>query len=114
MDRAALIAAMQATASAKPKPVTVPVWGTVYVRSLTVAEVEEQADDTANKDDKNRIARGAARLICDEKGKRLFDPANKDDIALLASQPWDLLRVVVSASQADIEGEAGKAKGASS
>ena len=114
MDRAALILAMQATASAKPKPVTVPGWGAVHVRSLTVAEVEEQTADTANKDDKNRIARGAARLICDEKGKRLFDPTNADDVALLASQPWELLRRVIEASNAEIEGDAGKASGASS
>lgn len=99
--REALIAAMRQTAQIKPKAVTIQGWGTVYVRHLTVAEVDEQAQDTANKDDKNRIARGAARVLCDEHGARIFDPGNADDVALLASQPWALLRQVL----ADSEGE---------
>lgn len=90
-----LIAAMRATASSKPRAVKTKSWGTVFVREVTVAEIDEQTSDTADGKDKNRIARGAARVICDEDGKRLFDPANEADVELLASQPWSLLRAVI-------------------
>lgn len=106
MDRASLIAAMQAVAAEKPKAVTVPKWGTVYVRQLTVAEVDTQAADTADKGDKNRIARGACRVLCDESGARLFDPDDATDVALLASQPWALLRQVLNTSEGGSEAEA--------
>lgn len=99
MDRAALIAAMQATASSAPSSVEVPGWGTVYVRQLTVAEVEEQAADTADGQDKHRIARAAARVLCDASGERLMDPRSDDDVALIAAQPWSLLRRVLELSE---------------
>jgi hypothetical protein len=89
---------MQATAAQKPREVFVQGWGTVYIRSLTVAEVEEQSADTANDKDKNRLARSAARLLCDEKGQRLLDPDNAEDVKLLAEQPWKLLRSILNAS----------------
>jgi hypothetical protein len=103
MNRDQLITAMQQTAIEKPRKVEVPVWGAVYVRALTVAEVEAQTDDTTDKKDKNRLARAAARVLCDEAGKRLFDPDNAGDVQLLASQPWKLLRQVLS----DPDDEAG-------
>lgn len=101
MDRTSLIAAMQATANPTPRKVTVTGWGTVYARALTVDEVEEQTADTASKGDKQRMARAAARVICDEKGVRTFDPASEDDIKLLGSQPWKLLRKVLELSEAE-------------
>lgn len=96
MNREELIAAMQATATEAPRAVTVPKWGTVYIRDVTVAEVEEQTDDTADKKDRRRIARAVARVLCDEKGTRLFDPDDPDDVALLAKQPWKLLSKVIA------------------
>lgn len=98
--KAEFLAALQATAAVKPKAVNVPGWPTVYVRALTVAEVEAQTEDTANKDDKHRIARGAARVMCDADGNRLIDPDNQDEVNLLASQPWSLLRLVLEGSDA--------------
>lgn len=103
MDRASLIAAMKAVAAEKPRAVTVPKWGTVYVRQLTVAEVDEQAADTKDKDDKNRIARSACRVLCDESGVRVFDPDDANDVALLASQPWAMLRKVLATSEGEPE-----------
>jgi hypothetical protein len=103
MNRSELIAAMQLTAAEKPVPVEVKGWGTVYIRALTVAEVEEQADDVADKNDKSRIARGAARLLCDEDGKMLFDPKNEEDIKLLAKQPWRLIRKIIDASDINLK-----------
>lgn len=107
MTREELIAAMQQTAGEKPTAVKVKGWGTLYIRSLTVAEVEQQADDTADKKDKDRIARAAARVICDESGKRLLDPDNEKDVALLSSQPWTMLRKVLSASGTDTGDDSG-------
>jgi hypothetical protein len=103
MDKATLVAAMRQTAEAKPTKVDVPKWGVVYVRALTVEEVEEQSNDTESKD-KNRVARGACRLICDEKGNRLFDPKSEEDVKLLASQPWSLLHKVIKASEEEVQG----------
>jgi len=96
MNRADLIAAMQATAARAPRPVDVPGWGQIFVRDVTVAEVEEQNEDTADQKDKLRLARGAARVICDEAGARLFDPGSEDDVKLLAAQPWRLLRLALA------------------
>lgn len=103
MDRATLIAAMQATAAEKPIAVQVPKWGTVYVRQVTVAEVEEQTADTEKRDDKFRMARGACRVLCDANGKRLFDPNSDADVKLIAAQPWPLLRRVLSASDGETD-----------
>lgn len=106
MDRNALIAAMELTAAEKPIAVTVPKWGTVYVRQVTVAEVDEQSADTGDAadgdagkpKDKMRLARGACRVLCDEFGVRLFDSNKPEDVALIAKQPWPLLRQVLAAS----------------
>lgn len=102
VNREALIEAMRATATEAPRAVEVPKWGTVYVRDVTVDEVEEQTQDTANEKDKHRIARGVARILCDENGARLFDPDDADDVALLAKQPWKLLSKIVEVSKGDL------------
>jgi hypothetical protein len=102
MDRAQLIAAMQATADKPPVPVVTKEWGTVFVRPLTVDEADSlQGQDATGAKDKRRLARGACRLICDETGQRLFDANNEDDVGLLARQPWTLLRKVLSAADDD-------------
>lgn len=107
MDRNALIAAMQATAAAPPTAVKVKGWGTVHIRALTVSEVEDQSEDTADKQDKNKIARAAARVMCDEGGKRLFDPDSEADVELIAKQPWPLLRKILTASGSQFGDEPG-------
>lgn len=96
MDRSALIAAMQATAAAPPVAVEVEGWGRVYVRALTVAEMDEASEVESS--DKNKVARGACRVICDETGHRLFDPKSDADVELIAKQPWSMLRKVLAAS----------------
>ena len=104
MIRADLIEAMQATASLPPKPVEVPGWGTVYVRAITVDEIEEQTADTQPSQNKRRIARGVARVLCNAAGERMFDPGSEDDVALISRQPWTLLRRVLAVAD---EGPAG-------
>lgn len=105
MNRDELIALMRSTADEKPTKVKVKEWGDIYIRSLTVAEVQVMTETVEAGKDKNALAKGAAMLICDEKGKRIFDPENAEDIALLASQPWRLLNQVTDASKKLIEGD---------
>lgn len=105
MDRAALIAAMQASVAAPPVAVTVPGWGTLYVKPPTVAEVDAASSATEPEDGKpRRFARAAARVICDADGVRLFDPASEEDVSLLAAQPWSMLQQVLAAVGASTEG----------
>ena len=96
-----VIAAMRATAAEPPRKVNIPKWGDIYVRDVTVAEIEDQTEDTADKKDKHRIARAAARVLCDEEGELLFNADDPEDVALLARQPWKLL------SAAIVEGSSG-------
>lgn len=98
MDRATLIAAMEAAAVAKPVPVEVPAWGgTLHVRRLSVADMEEASSAERPKDKRN-LSRAAARVLCDEAGQRLFDPSNEADIDLIARQPWAVLQQILDAS----------------
>lgn len=104
MDRAQLIAAMQATAAQKPVAVPTKAWGTVFVRPVTVAEVDEEQQGEAGAKPlagKSKLARGACRVICTEAGERIFDPSNEADVELLASQPWALLRQLLTAADGD-------------
>jgi hypothetical protein len=97
MNRDALIAAMQATASAPPTKCDVDGWGTLYLKPLTVEQCDLQQQETeVEGKDRLRFARGAARLICDEQGKLLFDPENAEDLELLAKQPWAKLKQVIT------------------
>lgn len=104
MDRKALVKAMQDTAASAnaPRPLEVKGWGTVYVRAMLVSEVEAQANDTADGKDKNRFARAAARVLCDEKGQLLFDADKEEDVKLLAAQPWKALRMVLEETEKDL------------
>jgi len=87
----------QRTAEIKPRKVVVAGWGELYVKGLTVADV--QADqEKGDTEDKRTLAIGAARIICDEAGNLLFDRTSEEDIALLSKQPWGLLSKVITAS----------------
>lgn len=90
---------MMATATVAPKAVDTKEWGTVHVRAITVAELEDQSEDTADWKNKRRIARGAARVICDQAGGRVFDPDDQDDVDLIARQPWFLLKQVIDTAE---------------
>lgn len=107
---ASLIEAMKSTATPSPVAVDVAQWGRLYVRPQTVEEVdafsELDKDADANETSrKRRLARGAARVICDAQGKRLFDPTNEEHLTLLAQQPWPLLQKVLA--KVNLEEEAG-------
>lgn len=76
-------------------PVTIPGVGTMFVRALTVAEVEDEEAPTGDKaaDKKGRLARSAMRLLCDAEGNRMsFEPS---DIDLFRAQPWEVLQKIL-------------------
>lgn len=91
-----LRARILATASPKPNFVDVPTWGRVWVKVLTVAEVDDVKSDP---NDKQRIARGAARVLCDESGTLLFDHTVDADVQAIATLPWPELRLVLAAGE---------------
>lgn len=97
-SREKIIEAMKQTAVQAPRKITVPKWGDVYVRDVTLAEVEDQDADTADGKDKLRLARAAARVMCDEHGALLFDSSDADDVRLLSQQPWKLIQKVLAAA----------------
>lgn len=77
MTKDELRAKILATSNPKPVPVDVPEWGGVFVRPLLVGEIE---DNNADIDPKLRMARGIARMLCDENGELLFDPESTSDL----------------------------------
>lgn len=93
---------MTATAGGTIRPCPpIDGWPQLYVRKQLVDEVEIATDDEPEgaPKDKRTLARGAARLICDENGQRLFDPKNEVDVALLGKQSWEMLQQVLAAAE---------------
>ena len=104
MNREELMAAMAATAAPKLIEVTVEGWGLLYVKPPTVEEVDDATDEDKKQETQHRrLARGAARIICDAKGTRVFDPKNPADLTLLAQQPWALLQKVLAATDVKVD-----------
>lgn len=117
MNRADLIAAMQATASPRAVPVTVPKWGTLWVKPVTVEEADANTEAPSVAEEggkKRRLARAAARIIYDGEGNRMFDPSNKDDVDLLAVQPWSMLQLVIGAADGTAADDSGNSDSAAS
>ena len=82
----------------KPARVEVPEIGQpVYVRKLTLGEVEQQAAD-AKSGDQSRLAYAVARVLVDDEGTPLYDRDNPDDIAKLLKQPWPLINRLLDES----------------
>lgn len=80
-------------------PVDIPGVGKLFVRALTVAEVEDEETPPGDKpaDKKGRLARSAMRLLCDADGARLaFEP---EDIDLFRAQPWEVLQKLLTAAR---------------
>jgi len=98
MNKQELRAKILATANPKPTPLkNMPEWGDVYVKRLTVGEVESLSSDI---DPKLRSARGVARVLCDANGERLFDPASVEDLFAINSLPSESLNRISEAMEA--------------
>ena len=91
MDKAALRARILATANPKPMPVDVPAWGTVYVKPLTVGDIEAFSNDV---DPALKAARSIARVLCDEHGELIFDATSAEDLFAINGLPMDALRSI--------------------
>ena len=86
MKATELRAKILASATPKPAPVETKAWGTVYVRMMTVADVDGQ--NVSDPTDKAQIARSVCRVLCDESGELLFDVRNPEDVLLVSSLSW--------------------------
>lgn len=94
MSREDLRARILATADPKPLPIKgIPGWEGVYVKPLTVGQIEDQSEI----DPKVRTARGLARTLCDAEGALIFDPGSPDDLALLNRQGASILKTISEA-----------------
>ena len=67
-------------------------WGTLYIRQLTLRDIETIAKD-ADKDDRN--ARMCCRVLCDESGKRFFNPDDPADVELVAGLGMARMKLVM-------------------
>lgn len=117
LDRAAFLAALQATATPALKPAHLPGVGSCWQRQVTAGDVID-ADEARESltaagltiTRKVNVAIGLAQALCDESGNPLLDPHNPDHIRLLISQPWDVLKgALVGDKPAKAEGASPKA-----
>ncbi len=97
----ALLGAMDKVASEKPRLVDIPGLGEVYIREITIGEIDAQIEDTADKKNKRGIARGACRLLADENGNQLLNPDNPEHVSRMAKMPLRVLTAVNKASELD-------------
>lgn len=98
-----VIAAMEATADGKGRitPLQVEGWPLLHVREPLAEEMDIADDENDGQPvkDKRTLARGAARFVCHEDGKRMFDPKNEAHVALLGRQPWAMLEKIIAIGQ---------------
>jgi hypothetical protein len=99
MDRATLLAAMDAMAAEPPRLVKIDGFGEVHVRDITIGELDDQIGDTEGGKDKRRFARGACRILCDPQGIPLLDPDNPDDVDKMMRVKIRVLTAINNASQ---------------
>ena len=80
----------KAISEVKPVAITCKGWGAVFVLPMTVAETQiaQEADPEPTK---NHLAKAVMHLMCDGDGKRVFDIANPEHLALVQAQPQDCL-----------------------
>lgn len=81
----------------RPVPVTVPGLGLLHVLPLTVGDVDEVTAVVSGETEKRGIARGLARSLCDETGKR-YD-VTPELLDLLTAQTWASLKPLTDAAQ---------------
>ncbi len=82
----------------RPARIELPEIGlAVFVRKLTLGEVEEQAADATSKD-RSRLAYAVARVLVDDDGKALYNKDDENDIKKLLRQPWPLINRILDES----------------
>jgi hypothetical protein len=88
----------------KPRPVFIKGLGAVHVREITVGEIDAQIEDTSNKANKWKVARGTTRLLCDEHGNRLLDPSNEEHVEKMAKMPLRVLNAINATAEEATKG----------
>lgn len=90
--------ALAAIASKAPRKVEIEgLEVPVFIKSVTLADYEfsESGENDTPEQKSERLkantAKALARLICDAKGVRVFDPDNPDDITFLQSLPLETI-----------------------
>jgi len=107
--RDALLAAWAAEDAEPPTAVNVEGWPTIYVRSVTTAEVDAAQAVNGVEWKKNAPLSGAAAvIICDAEGNRLFDPNSEADVKLISKRDWAKLSRVLAAARLTEGDEPGK------
>lgn len=98
---AAELRAAFAAASVQPVPVDLPGIGRVFVKPLTVADVQtmpQPAPELADQINAMGTARGVAMVLSDATGNRIFDPNSLDDLQLISQQGWDRMSALIKAA----------------
>ena len=95
MKKASLRAQILATANPKPTPVDVPAWGEVFIRPLTVGDLESFSGDATVT---HKAARSIARVLCDEHGELIFDANNEEDLIAINGLRADSLQAINAAN----------------
>jgi hypothetical protein len=80
----------KAISEVKPVAITCKGWGAVFVLPMTVAETQI-AQEADGEPTKNHLAKAVIHLMCDGDGKRVFDIANPEHLALVQAQHQDSL-----------------------
>ncbi len=91
---------MDRVGAQKPRTANITGMGQVFVREITVGEIDAQLADTDSKD-KRAIARGACRLLSDKDGARLLDPDNPKHVDRMAKLPLRVLKAINAAADLD-------------
>lgn len=80
----------KAISEVKPVAITCKGWGDVFVLAMTVAETQT-AQEADSEPTQNHLAKAVMHLMCEADGKRVFDIANPEHLALVQAQPQDCL-----------------------
>ena len=107
MNRDDFLAAIEGAVE-KPTPLDVPKLGRVYIKSLTVAEVDAIAIRTAEPGFVYTNAYGVAQILCDADGERVLDATKPEDVATLARLPWATLKFILEANAENVGVDAAK------
>lgn len=73
----------------------------MYIRELSIGELQAQINDTEGKKDLRGLARGACRLLCDEHGVQLMDPNNESHVTEMMKVKIRLLTAINKAGEAE-------------
>lgn len=76
-------------------------WGEIYLRPLTGDETDRLGKSILETDSGQVLTyKGLAAALCRPDGSRFMDPANPEDVARLAAQPWKVIKQAAEFAEA--------------